>query len=325
MRRKNTTVLGQKVTRAVKGIALKPVIRGRFDESQAYLLTSSPRSGSTWVANLLNCMPASCLLFEPFQLNNVPQALEAGFDWRTYRNPRDEWVVGKKYITRVLEGRIINRWTAREMSFRSALKARRLVIKSVRLNRLLPWFCNNFQTPPPILLLRHPCAVVCSQLRAPSWNDVKAPATPPFIEGYPSFVAALQNADSAEKRLAAIWALDQLPALISSKSEQLMMVTYEEFAQAPNVVMSSISRRWNVGFDEAKVKSILSVPSAVVSKSGMCGIDGWKKHLSNEQISEILSTVRAFGLDFYNETPVPDYDMLYSDQLGAKIRSCGKA
>jgi len=42
---------------------------------------------STWLGNLLCSVPNSCVLFEPLQLQHVPEAKSAGFSWRSYVDP----------------------------------------------------------------------------------------------------------------------------------------------------------------------------------------------------------------------------------------------
>jgi hypothetical protein len=178
------------VKKKVKNIALRTCLAGRFDEERVFILTSSPRSGSTLLGQVLGAIPDSCTLFEPLHPTYVPQAEKAGFSWRTFVSPEEQWPKGEEFLKRVFEGKMINDWTAREMSFRKARKSKRMIIKFVRANRLLPWICRRFRIPAPILLLRHPCAVISSQLNY-GWKNAVRPQAPGYLDGYPEFELAI--------------------------------------------------------------------------------------------------------------------------------------
>ena len=45
------------------------------------------------------------------------------------------------------------------------LDTKQWIVKFCRANRMLPWMVEHLDIRPPIYLLRHPCAVVSSQLR----------------------------------------------------------------------------------------------------------------------------------------------------------------
>ena len=306
----------------VKTIALRPFLAGRFDQSRAFILTSSPRSGSTLLAQTLGAISDSCILFEPLHLKNVPEAEASGFSWRTYVSPEEQWLEGEAFLKRVFEGKIINDWTAREMLFWEAYKSKRLIIKFVRANRLLPWICHRFEVPAPILLLRHPCAVIASQLNY-GWKNATRPEIPGYLEQYPRFRTILSEAKGDEEYLAALWALDQLPALSQQTPHPWIIVTYEELLLRTEATLLSIFDKWNIKIDMDDALSRIKRPSSVVSASGISGINGWKNTLTVKQASKVLSTVHSFGLTFYSENDEADYSNLYNDELAQQIWEAG--
>ncbi len=79
----------------------------RFNDSSVFIITSSPRSGSTWLGNMLDNGKNSVFLFEPLHLKQVPAAQRAGFDWRTYKNPNEEWLAGKSLLSKIFRGRVV--------------------------------------------------------------------------------------------------------------------------------------------------------------------------------------------------------------------------
>jgi len=275
---------------------LRILLSGRFSNKDVYIMTSSPRSGSTMLSNALKTIPKSIVLFEPLQLRQVPEAKAAGFAWRTYVSPETKWTNGKSFLKKVFEGKVINDYTNREMTFRQSLKANKLIIKFVRANQLLPWICKNFEIQKPILLIRHPCAVIASQIKySLHGSKISRPNAPDIIKNFPLFKSLLLSTETEEEYLAAQWALDQLPALTQIKSEGIIAITYEELIIHPKETLSKIFKSWNldVNIDDAVVR--LKRPSSVVHKSGISGIDGWKRQLSTDQIHKILSITTKFG------------------------------
>lgn len=308
--------------RELKIRALKACLEGRFDESRVLILTSSPRSGGTFLGQLLLAIPNSCVLFEPLHLTEVPEAEESSFSWRTYVDPEAKWPEGEAFLKRVFEGKIINAWTAREMSLHQACISTKMIVKFVRANRFLPWICRTFKVPAPILLIRHPCAVIASQLKY-GWKNTQRPVLPAYLEKYPLFQAALAKTEGDEENLAATWALDQLPSLLQQRPHPWTTITYEELVIHPEQTLTKIFERWDLDADMNVAMSNLRKPSSVVSRSGISGINGWKKQLSDQQISRILGTVKAFGIDFYSECDEPDYTLLNSAHLTEHIRIAG--
>jgi hypothetical protein len=267
-------------------------------------------------------MPNSCTLFEPLHLKEVPESETAGFSWRTFVQSEEEWPKGEAFLNQIFQGKVINNWTTREMSFRKVYGSNKLIVKFVRANRLLPWICRNFKIPAPILLLRHPCAVISSQMDY-GWKNAKRPDIPQYLEQYPRFKAALLKTECDVEYLAGLWALDQLPALLHPKPHPWIIVTYEELFLRPEETLAKIFKKWNVTIDYSDALAKIEQPSSVVSSSGISGITGWKNNLSTEQISRILNAINSFGLTFYSENNEPDYKTLLRSNLAQQIQDAG--
>ena len=274
------------------------------------------------LSQVLGTIPKSCVLFEPLHLDNSPESKKAGFSWRTYVDPVMQWPEGEAFLRRIFEGRVINEWTTRETSLRKSYSADRIIVKFVRANRLLPWICKRFDVPSPVLLIRHPCAVVSSQLSY-GWNNSMRPDPPTYLEQFPIFRSALSNTKTTEEFLAALWALDHLPCLLHDAPHPWTIITYEEIILNANAAIPRIFDKWDVDVDIQKAISRLKKPSSVVSNLGISGIDGWKSRLSSKQISNILSTVNNFGLSFYTKNIEADYNALYNEQLSTDIKNAG--
>ena len=188
----------RKLERHIRSTILRPKLAGRFNENESLVISSTPRSGSTLLGQVLSAIPNSCTLFEPLHLDNVPEAAAAGFGWRTYLKPDEDWPEGKSYLKRVFRGEILNQWTVREISYRDISEKNLLIVKFVRANRLYPWLCANFDLPPPILLIRHPCGVISSQLNY-GWKGEERPDSTAYLQEFPRFRDILDQIEAGRR------------------------------------------------------------------------------------------------------------------------------
>lgn len=312
---------GRRLKKRIRLDAIRLLFKKRFDERESIILTSSPRSGSTLLGNILKAIPNSCFLFEPLNLKMVPDVPEC-FSWRTYVPPDQAWKTGEMFLQKTFRGEILNNWTLKETRFLEAVKAKRLIVKFVRATRLLPWICQNMEVKPPIFLIRHPCAVVASQLNY-GWANATRPGETPFIQNYGPFKIALEKTSSVEEYLAAHWALDQLPVLLSKKPHPWITITYEDLILRPEETIAYLFGKLSLGINKEYALSQLQRPSSMVSKSGISGVSGWQKRLSARQIDTILKTVHSFGITFYNHQIEADRSLLYGNKLPELIHQAG--
>lgn len=138
-----------------------------YDLGSTILLTGSPRSGSTWLAQAWH-QGGYDIVDEPLNLRAFPEAEKIGFEWRTYIPPDEAESARSVFMRNVLTGRIGYVRPSRDFfglfPTPLLLKKCKLIVKCVRANRMLAWITNQFPIQGAILLIRHPCAVVSSQV-----------------------------------------------------------------------------------------------------------------------------------------------------------------
>lgn len=155
----------------IRKLAIRALMMRNYDTADTILLTGSPRSGTTWLGVILSISKGYAMITEPFHLS-TPGLREAGFSWRTYVDPNSPWPSGKRVVGAILSGKNLNPGMLRDNSLMQLLLSKRLVIKSVRANRLLPWIDQHYQLRGIVLIIRHPCAVVASQMAHPLFPQV---------------------------------------------------------------------------------------------------------------------------------------------------------
>ena len=127
----------------------------KFDIKNYILIVGSPRSGTTWLLDILIKLPGYTSIFEPLNPIWFPESFEVGFRSRTYLKSDSLWAEGKNYLTKIFTGQIANlpiKDTPLDLfkefsinNFFAHLLGSKLIIKSVNMNRMLPWITKNFQ------------------------------------------------------------------------------------------------------------------------------------------------------------------------------------
>ena len=301
--------------------ALHALLYGRCRLRDGLAVAGTPRSGTTWLAQILSEIPGSAVLFEPIQPTHVPGSSRAGFSWRTHVPPDAAWPEGEQYLRRVFRGKVLNKWTTREISVRRALSTSFLIVKFVRANRFLSWLCLRLPIRSAALIIRHPCAVVASQLRG-SWADAPACHGPECLVDYPALRALLSRLDTPEERLAATWAMDYFIPFAEAVPRRWQLVTYERLVLDYDGELQRLFGSWNMEIPKGVARQF-SKPSIATQRSGISGLAGWKRQLDKEQIRRILAVTAEFGLDFYGEDVEPDYSRLHSPALSQHLRAIG--
>jgi hypothetical protein len=209
------------------------------------------------------------------------------------------------------------------------LLGKKLIVKFVRSNRMLPWIAERFKLRSMILMIRHPCAVVASRFKPgqklPSelQQNIKPFPTPKEIlneasqiDGIDqSLLNKLREIKTREEIIAASWCLDNYVPLSYPKPYPWKVVIYEKLIRDGEKEIIRI-------FNEIGEKNVprsaflhLKLPSNVTQKNDEkiitnteLQLSKWKESLSKKQIERILSIVTAFGLDFYTKEIEPDYE-----------------
>lgn len=324
-----------------------------FNLRDTIILAGSPRSGTTWLMEILRIIPRYTTLFEPLNPLYLPKSFEVGFRSRTYLPPEEDWSKGEEHLRKILTSRPLYDFSSFEKrdtkknlhkmisNYLDQLKpeilmhhlvGNKLLVKFIRLNRLLPWVAKRFQLRSMIFIIRHPCAVVDSQLKTGFCGY--HPNNPPYRDIYPtqknildeaskiegfntSLLKRLKEIKTREEIVAASWCLDNFIPLSFPKPYPWTVVIYEK-------LMKDGVREINRLFNEIGEKHVrrsafkhLKIPSMVIQKGESeivtkadIQLSKWKKSLSEKQIDRILSIVSAFGLDFYTENLEPDYNKI---------------
>jgi len=299
--------------RTLSPLLLQATASRSYDLRNTLVIAGSPRSGTTWLAELLNRIPRSAILFEPEHVQQVPEAREAGLSWHTIKDPEVDWPLGRQFFEKVFRGQLISSWTAAHVPLTSAVAPRTWIVKFVDANFMLGWLAKNFPIKSPALLVRHPCAVIASQLRR-GWSNPHPPRLKGFLAKYPQFSDYLETLSDPAEFAAALWSMQTYAPLMLPRPWPFVLIPYEDLAADPQRELSRLFDAWQMTMPEGVLESAMRPSGTTDTGSALrAGADprsAWLGSLSTRQIDSIFAVIRTFGLDFYDAKGRPDRERL---------------
>jgi hypothetical protein len=315
----------------------KLVFKGKkIDIKDTLLLSGTPRSGTTWLMEIFQTLPGYISLFEPVNPIFFPESYEVGFKPRKHLLAEQNWPDGQDFLKKTFTGKTYTRVPLYELNpemILNRLFGNKLIVKAIGLNRVLPWIAKNFELRGIFFIIRHPCAVISSQLKTgycgyhlnsspysdifPTVDNVLEEASEiPGIDE--DLIRRLKKIKTQEEILAAIWCLDNYVPLNYKKPHPWIFVVYEKIiTQGANEIKQLFNKIGEENIPKSAIKK-LNIPSMLaprdelkVVKDSDKQLSKWKKYLTKKQIDRILSIVSDFGLDFYTEEIEPDYENKY--------------
>jgi hypothetical protein len=299
---------------AINPSLIKLTGKSSYDINETILISGSPRSGTTWVANLLASVTGATTLFEPLHPVRVPKAKRAGLDWRTYVSAKTDWPNGRDFFKEVLTGKVINSWTTSFSPVKSAFFPKRWIVKCVRANLLLPWLTEEYPRLPIVYIVRHPCATIASQLRQ-NWPLMKSPPhIPGLFEEYPHLSQIVERLETPLEYTAALWCLENYVPLSIASREQFLTVCYEELVTDGFNVVQKMG--YHVGGGTFSSANLNIEQRSLSSKKYSLNITrskqlaGWQDLLNEKEIQSVLGVVAEFGIGLYGADTTPDMSWL---------------
>jgi Sulfotransferase domain len=288
----------------------------RLKPESVLIILGDPRGGTTWLAELVKQIPLTAMVWEPLSVSQVKEVKALGFQWRQYIPEMASWREAKDLFTRIFAGQLLSPYLCQTTSPGEMRSAGHLLVKFCRANQILPWLTRTFSFElAPIYLVRHPCAVVASQLKQGGWSHVKPNFEMPtgrYEDFYTNHADFLCSVDVIEKRLAAIWCLcNQVPLNHLKNNKHWITLTYESLLLDGPAQLTRIEKRWNMQFSDETYRKLAqasstSVPGSPIQQGNVNEqLAYWKTQLSTKQIDNILSVLDYFKIDLYNTSELP--------------------
>lgn len=293
---------------------------GRLEDT--VLVAGTGRSGTTWLANIINYDNTFRLIFEPFRDDKVD--LAKPFAYRRYLRPNERGEVYLRAMDKILRGRFRNSWTDQ---FNRRWIARRRLIKAIRVNLLLKWIKVHFPPVRIVLLLRHPCAVASSQTRV-GWEvnlerlflhqeNLMADHLAPFVP-------ALKGAADSFQRSVLLWCVETYIPLRLLRQDEYCLVFYESLLLHPRLEIERLFSFLERPFND-RVWKAFAAPSQMASPEGSLHqgeepATSWRAFVSEDRVRWAREALSWFGLEsLYDEDGMPSPSACLPDRANPRI------
>jgi hypothetical protein len=276
---------------------------------QAVFLSGTGRGGTTWLSNVINYDNAYRYIFEPFHPAYLPKI--SHFTDRQYIRPDSRDSIYLRPAKRIIGGKINNRWVNK---FNRKILVRRRLIKDIRTNLMLGWLHESFPQIPIVLLLRHPLAVVNSQM-ANGWSaDLRTFLNQPDLmaDHLEPYRDLLETTTDNFESLLLHWCIETKVPLhqFRGRNGGTYVVFYENLYSKPEVEIPRLFAFIGRDYDSAVMKTfqLASKTSRMDSpvRKGKNPIYNWQNSISLGQQKYCFDVLRRFDLDHvYGIDPLP--------------------
>jgi hypothetical protein len=268
------------------------------DPAAAVVVAGTGRSGTAWIANIINYANDYRYLFEPFNPYKTQEIKH--FRYRQYLRPADEDPAFVLPARLVLGGAVSNAWVDQ---FNRRVVSRRRVIPEIRANLMLKWMRNRFPETPIVWLLRHPCADANSRMQL-GWQThldeiLNQPSLLDDLIG--EFRSHIESARTEFEKHIYLWCVENYVPFRQLAPYDVHVATYEGFCERPKFEFDRLFKylkrpyRRDV-FSQLYRPTVLSrEESAIVTGSNL--IDAWRQWVTPEQIERAVEILALFGLD----------------------------
>jgi hypothetical protein len=290
----------------------------RYDIQDTIVVAASPRGGSTWLAELMASRPGAIILWEPLHPGNNPVCRKHGFGWQNYIPEGVEWTSQRQYLEDVLTGRDLSTRLLTSLEFDPlALLSSRgpYVAKFVNANMVFPRIVEAFSVS-AVHMIRHPCAVVSSQMKHGSWGHLKKKnLTIPdgLFDDHPHLASVFGKMKHHEELLAFEWAVQNYVPLSQPEPLPWYVTTYERMVMKGEKEIRRLSDALGLSKPSSEILQ-LDEPSATASEEEVEQpeerLTKWKRNLSPKQADRILLVAHSAGVKSYAESPMPDRSKL---------------
>ena len=306
--------MGPLIGKLQRAIHRRLLVDTNPDPGAAIFLGGTGRSGTTWVSDIINFRNEYRYLFEPFYPQRV--GLCRRFRYRQYLRPDNRDPAYVEPARAILSGRVRHRWI--DSQNRKFIASKRL-IKDIRANLLMYWMQANFPGVRMVLIFRHPCAVANSKLKL-KWSThlEEFLEQDELMEDFLNpFRQEMEQARSDFDKHVFLWCVENYVPLKQFRHGELHLAFYETFCEEPRAEVERLFSFLDRPMDD-RILARLATPSAMTRRdsaivSGGSLIDGWRKHIGDEQVKRAVEILRLFGLDkIYGQDSVPRVDQAYA-------------
>lgn len=289
---------------------LRHRIGREFSLRESVVILAPPRSGSTWVTEVIGSWPGFGVVNEPLH----PQFVAPRFlrlESRTYLSPTSAADDLESYLRAAITGDVVRPFAVGFSSPMEPWRVNRWISKVVHGAGLTGWLAEHLPEPQYVGLLRHPCAVIASQRQKKMVTpEVFQSARLQFASLWPELGTTLASVRTEISRYAACWCMDTFALTKCQQPPRFRLLCYEDLVSNGDTAFARLAD-WIGVSNSALGAPGLSTPSASTQEpmlGSAAQLGKWQDRLTRAEVKEVVSLLDAFGLSFYRgDSLEPDH------------------
>jgi len=266
------------------------------------------RSGTTWIATLINSDGSYRVLFEPFHPEQVRAARK--FRLMQYLSPEADNTELESAASAIIRGDVRNEWIDRE---NRRIFYRRRIVKDIRCNLMLGWLRKIAGDAPVVVTLRHPLQIALSWARL-GWGRYESVgqddleiilSQDPLHHDFPLIDEVFRRTEprSFAERVVFQWCVYYLVPFHHLRSGEAHVTFYESLILNPDDELQQLMRYLGKSIDAIDVSPALAAPSSTnflqrnFASDKRALVNGWREAFSKDEIRRANDILVRFGLD----------------------------
>lgn len=253
------------------------------------------------------------MIWEPFHAGYNAKVSEIGFGWNHHIDWRDQLGTNDPkyvYLMQLFAAQDLSTDTLskRQIDVRDFIKFNGLLVKCVNAGMMIGWMSEMVEGP-CLHMVRHPCAVVSSQLKHGAFGHIDSHdflKPNEFLDAYPWADDILTSLKSQVELLAFTWCVQNWTAVFD-RAPKLRVISFEQLNLDRTKLEDAL-----VYFgcpvpddlDELASKDSKTTVNTSKSLSPIERLTAWKQALEPTQVTEIKAVVDAFGYKIDDEQGV---------------------
>ncbi len=270
-----------------------------------------PRSGTTWVASVLNTAKGIKYFHEPFNYKTVPNAASHFMEYLRATNDNPKFA---RHWHDALSGRTKGHHVNKRLLWpykRFRWWPGRVVIKDINTCMALAWTYQHIR-PHIIIVMRHPCGVASSWFRM-NWTEIRGIQRllnqSRLMEDYLNpFEYLLKGAQDFWQKIGAYWGAVYYVMLQQQQKQPHWIVIQHEKLCRDSIgqyrkLFSELNLSWTAETDNMlntstkRHSNLPYVPERISSQEP----DKWKAEMNHWQIEYVREFVKPFRIDAYHD------------------------
>lgn len=273
------------------------------------LILGHGRSGTTWVGKVISAARRVLYYFEP--LHPARSGTADLLNWFRYARPGDEDEAMAETFDPIFAGLSSPAKAWNRSGLHRWIPGYRVAVKDVASVMAVEWLAHRYG-PKVVLIVRHPGAVILSELRqgTPAGQSLAAILTQKQVIEYhlKPYVGILKEAKSEIEQLAAVWAArHRVVADGLQRHPEWLVVCYENLCADPvgqfRELFAALDLRWSRAMETYvnRHSTVAGEGAYSIQRVSNRQIDEWRGRMADRDVAQVQEITRALEIPFYGQ------------------------